>query len=244
MEAMIFAAGLGTRLQPITNHIPKALVEVNGTTLLELCIRNIIKHGFDRVIINVHHFGEQIIDFVANHSFDAEIVISDERQLLLDTGGGLKKASQLLMQESPLLIHNVDVLSGIDLSDLYRRHYQSGAIATVAVAERNTSRYLLFDTEDNLAGWTNRKTDETIWASPKQKDNVVAMAFSGIHVVSRQLTDLLPPAAPYPIIPQYIAIARHSTIKAYKHNANEWMDVGKPETLARANSFAVKHNLN
>ena len=240
---MIFAAGLGTRLQPITNHIPKALVEVNGTTLLELCIRNIIKHGFDRVIINVHHFGEQIIDFVANHSFDAEIVISDERQLLLDTGGGLKKASQLLMQESPLLIHNVDVLSGIDLSDLYRRHYQSGAIATVAVAERNTSRYLLFDTEDNLAGWTNRKTDETIWASPKQKDNVVPMAFSGIHVVSRQLTDLLPPVAPYPIIPQYIAIARHSTIKAYKHNANEWMDVGKPDTLAIANSFAIKHNL-
>ena len=92
MEAMIFAAGLGTRLQPLTNHIPKALVEVNGTTLLELCIRNIINHGFDRVIINVHHFGEQIIDFVAKHSFDAEIVISDERQLLLDTGGGLKKA--------------------------------------------------------------------------------------------------------------------------------------------------------
>lgn len=244
MEAMIFAAGLGTRLQPLTNHIPKALVEVNGTTLLELCIRNIINHGFDRVIINVHHFGEQIIDFVANHSFDAEIVISDERQLLLDTGGGLKNASQLLVQDTPLLIHNVDVLSAIDLSDLYRRHCQSGAIATVAVAERNTSRYLLFDTEDNLAGWTNRKTDETIWAKPQQKDNVVPLAFSGIHVVSRQLTDRLPPAAPYPIIPQYIAMARHSNIKAYKHNAEEWMDVGKPDTLATANNFANKHNIN
>lgn len=244
MEAMIFAAGLGTRLQPLTNHIPKALVEVNGTTLLELCIKNIINHGFDRVIINVHHFGEQIIDFVAKHSFDAEIVISDERQLLLDTGGGLKKASQLLVQDTPLLIHNVDVLSAIDLSDLYRRHCQSGALATVAVAERNTSRYLLFDTEDNLAGWTNRKTDETIWASPKQKDNVVPMAFSGIHVVNRQLTDLLPPAVPYPIIPQYIAMARHSNIKAYKHNAEEWMDVGKPDTLATANNFANKHNIN
>lgn len=241
---MIFAAGLGTRLQPITNHIPKALVEVNGTTLLELCIRNIINHGFDRVIINVHHFGEQIIDFVAKHSFDAEIVISDERQLLLDTGGGLKKASQLLVQDTPLLIHNVDVLSAIDLSDLYRRHCQSGALATVAVAERNTSRYLLFDTEDNLAGWTNRKTGETIWAKPQQKDNVVPLAFSGIHVVSRQLTDRLPPAAPYPIIPQYIAMARHSNIKAYKHNAEEWMDVGKPDTLATANNFAKKHNIN
>ena len=244
MEAMIFAAGLGTRLQPLTNHIPKALVEVNGTTLLELCIRNIINHGFDRVIINVHHFGEQIIDFVAKHSFDAEIVISDERQLLLDTGGGLKKASQLLVQESPLLIHNVDVLSAIDLSDLYHRHCQSRALATVAVAERETSRYLLFDTEDNLAGWTNRKTGETIWAKPQQKDNVVPLAFSVIHVLSRQLTDRIPPAAPYPIIPQYIAMARHSNIKAYKHNAEEWMDVGKPDTLATANNFANKHNIN
>ena len=244
MEAMIFAAGLGTRLQPITNHIPKALVEVNGTTLLEICIRNIIKYGFDRVIVNVHHLGEQIIDFVANHSFDAEIVISDERQLLLDTGGGLKKASQLLVQDSPLLIHNVDVLSAIDLADLYHHHCQSGAIATVAVAERNTSRYLLFDTEDNLAGWTNRKTGETIWAKPQQKDNVVPLAFSGIHVVNRQLTDLLPPAAPYPIIPQYIAIARHSTIKAYKHKADEWIDVGKPDSLVAANSFATKYNIN
>ena len=244
MEAMIFAAGLGTRLQPLTNHIPKALVEVNGTTLLELCIRNIINHGFDRVIINVHHFGEQIIDFVAKHSFDAEIVISDERQLLLDTGGGLKKASQLLVQDTPLLIHNVDVLSAIDLSDLYRRHCQSGAIATVAVAERETSRYLLFDTQNNLAGWTNRKTGETIWANSQQKDNVVPLAFSGIHVVNRQLTDLLPHAAPYPIIPQYIAIARHSTIKAYKHKADEWIDVGKPDSLVAANSFATKYNIN
>jgi NDP-sugar pyrophosphorylase family protein len=113
----------------------------------------------------------------------------------------------------------------------------------VAVAERNTSRYLLFDTEDNLCGWTNRKTGETIWANSQQKENVAPLAFSGIHVVSRQLTDLLPPAAPYPIIPQYIAIASHSTIKAYKHNADEWMDVGKPDTLAIANSFAIKHNL-
>lgn len=241
---MIFAAGLGTRLQPITNHIPKALVEVNGITLLELCIRKLIKHGFDRVIINVHHFGEQIIDFVANHSFDAEIVISDERQLLLDTGGGLKKASQLLVQDTPLLIHNVDVLSAINLTDLYRRHCQSNASATVVVAERETSRYLLFDTEDNLAGWTNRKTGETIWAKPEQKDHTMQLAFSGIHVVSRQLTDLLPPIATYPIIPQYISMARHINIKAYRHKAEEWLDVGKPDTLSIANSFAIKHNLN
>ena len=244
MEAMIFAAGLGTRLQPITNHIPKALVEVNGTTLLELCIKNIIKYGFDRVIVNVHHLGEQIIDFVANHSFDAEIVISDERQLLLDTGGGLKKASQLLVQDTPLLIHNVDVLSAIDLADLYRHHCQSNAMATVAVAERDTSRYLLFDTDDNLTGWTNRKTGETIWAKPEQQGHVRPMAFSGIHVVNRQMTDLLPTAAPYPIIPQYIAIARHSTIKAYKHKADEWIDVGKPDSLVAANSFATKYNIN
>ena len=244
MEAMIFAAGLGTRLQPITNHIPKALVEVNGTTLLELCIRNIIKHGFDRVIVNVHHLGEQIIDFVANHSFDAEIVISDERQLLLDTGGGLKKASQLLVQDSPLLIHNVDVLSAIDLADLYRHHCQSNAMATVAVAERDTGRYLLFDTKDNLTGWTNRKTGQTIWAKPEQQSHALPLAFSGIHVVNRQLTDLLPHAAPYPIIPQYIAIARHSTIKAYKHKADEWIDVGKPDSLVAANSFATKYNIN
>ena len=241
---MIFAAGLGTRLQPVTNHIPKALVEVNGITLLELCIRKLIKHGFDRVIINVHHFGEQIIDFVANHSFDAEIVISDERQLLLDTGGGLKKASQLLVQDTPLLIHNVDVLSAIDLADLYRRHCQSNASATVAVAERETSRYLLFDTEDNLTGWINRKTGETIWAKPEQRDYTMQLAFSGIHVVNKQLIDRLPPIAPYSIIPQYISMASHISIKAYRHKAEEWLDVGKPDTLAIANSFAIKYNLN
>jgi NDP-sugar pyrophosphorylase family protein len=241
MEAMIFAAGLGTRLYPLTADRPKALVEVNGITLLQRCISRLTQYGFNRIVINIHHHADKVIDFVHCHNFDAEIVFSDERNLLLDTGGGLKKASKLFTENTPILIHNVDVLSDINLTDLYNYHCQNNALATLAVAERDTSRYLLFDKEKNLCGWTNRKTGETIWAK-NCNDNATPLAFSGIHVVNPDLTTLLPTEASYPIIPQYLEIAQHNTIKAYLHTADQWLDVGKPEALAKAETFVIEHH--
>lgn len=243
MEAMIFAAGLGTRLQPITNSIPKALVEINGVCLLQLCIDNLIKHGCTKIVVNIHHFGEQIINFLNSNKFDVDIAISDERDCLLDTGGGLKKAEHLFDKKNPILIHNVDILSSIDLKELYTTHCQSNALATLAVAERKTSRYLLFDHHNNLAGWTNHNTGETLWAKKSDYNDITPMAFSGIHVVSPKIFDLLPDNSAYSIVPQYIDMASHEVIKAYPHSAKQWLDVGKHEALEKAKDFIVNLNI-
>ena len=144
MKAMIFAAGLGTRLKPLTNDKPKALVTVNGTTLLELTINKLIQHGFNEIIINIHYFGNQIIDFLkSKNNFNISITISDESELLLDTGGGLKKTAYFFNDNKPFLVHNVDIVSEINLTELYAQHLQSDAIATLAVKNRKSSRYFI-----------------------------------------------------------------------------------------------------
>lgn len=243
MEAMIFAAGLGTRLQPITNSIPKALVKINGVCLLQHCIENLIKQGCTKIVVNIHHFGEQIITFLNTNKFDVDIAISDERDCLLDTGGGLKKAEHFFDKKNPILIHNVDIISSIDLQKLYTTHCQSNALATLAVADRKTSRYLLFDSHNNLVGWTNHNTGETLWAKESDYNDVSPLAFSGIHVVSPKIFNLLPKVSAYSIVPQYINMAQHEQIKAYSHPADQWLDVGKPEALEKAKVFIanLKH---
>ena len=241
MEAMIFAAGLGTRLQPLTNNKPKALVEVAGKPLLEHCIEKLIQSHCTKIVVNIHHFGEQIIDFLGSKKFDVEIIISDERNLLLDTGGGLKNAAKAFSGKKPVLVHNVDVFSNIDLQQLYNIHQHGNALATLAVASRNTSRYLLFDKKDNLVGWKNQKTGETLWANPTAEHSAVPLAFSGIHVVSPEIFELLPDIDPYPIVPQYVHLATNHTIKAFEHTAEQWIDVGKPDTITLAQEFIEKH---
>ena len=161
MKAMIFAAGLGTRLRPITDSIPKALVPVAGKTLLEHVIEKLSNEGFDELIINVHHHAEKIIDFLAeHHNFGLHIEISDEREMLLDTGGGIRKAAEFFNDGKPFLIHNVDILSNANLKALYEKHIASDNIATLLVKDRETSRYLLFNEEQRLQGWMNVKTGE------------------------------------------------------------------------------------
>ena len=156
MKAMIFAAGLGTRLRPLTDNMPKALVPVAGKPMLERVILKLKESGFNDITINIHHFGDQIIDFLRVHNnFGAEIHISDERDMLLDTGGGIKKARPFLDGNEPFLVHNADILSEVDLRSFYRHHLESKAKATLLVSERQTSRYLLFDKEHNLHGLTN-----------------------------------------------------------------------------------------
>lgn len=237
MEALLLSAGLGTRLRPLTNDRPKALVEVDGTTLLELNLRHLIQVGAKRIVVNVHHFADQIVDFIGQRKWEAEILISDERELLLDTGGGLKRAEHLFSGNEPILIHNVDILSHIPLQRLVAQHTGSMSVATLAVSHRKTSRYLLFDDENQLVGWENTSAGEQKWVStPKERYN--QLAFSGIAVVSPEIFKMLPSAEqPYPIIPEYLRIANDHTISCLQHDPTQWIDVGKLDTLPIAAKF-------
>ena len=189
MKAMIFAAGLGTRLKPLTDHQPKALVPVAGRPMLEHVILKLKKAGFNELVINIHHFGEQIIDFLkANQNFGLTIHISDERDMLLDTGGGIKKAEPFFQGNEPFLVHNVDILSDTDLKALYEYHLHSGNNATLLASKRVTARYLLFDDQARLRGWINKDTGQTkpegfVYDATLYQE----YAFSGIHVISPSL---------------------------------------------------------
>lgn len=244
---MIFAAGLGTRLRPLTNDRPKALVEVAGKPLLQHQIEKLKAAGFDHIVVNVHHFGEQIIDFLAMHdNFGLDIKISDEREMLLDTGGGIKAAMSLFDNEDPVLIHNVDIISDIDLRALYQQHLdaqhgrEDDAIATLAINQRKTSRYLLFNNKLQMCGWTNVSTGEVKPAglcSP-QEGSLEEMgfqkyAFSGIHVVDHRMeVDLKDrQQSVFPIMDFYIALCQKKTVQGVDVTGQKWVDCGKPEHL-------------
>jgi len=234
---MIFAAGLGTRLKPLTNDLPKALIKVNGKTLLEHVITRLELFGFTDIVINVHHFTGKIIDFLKqNENFGLNIRISDERDKLLETGGGLKKAIPLLAGREPILLHNVDVLSTIDLSAMMMAHRSSGSLATLAVSQRDTSRYLLFNSENRMAGWKNTETGE-IRGHIRDSENYETLAFSGIHVIDPAIFKLMPDKDVFSIIDLYLQICAKYPIRAFRHNSNQFLDIGKPEQLAKAEDF-------
>jgi len=240
MKAMIFAAGLGTRLRPLTETVPKALVEVNGTPLLGLIILRLKRFEFRDLIINVHHFPEKIISYLAeNEYFGVNITISDERDVLLETGGGLQKASWFFDDGEPFLVHNVDILSDLDLRALYEDHKKSDALATLAVSGRKTSRVLLFDSQDNLCGWRNMKTGEEKWARPTNA-TLRALSFSGIHVISPEIFQQMTQTGRFSIIDTYLELGNRYAIKAHYHDESHWMDVGKPETLQQAVGLLAK----
>lgn len=237
MQAMILAAGLGTRLKPLTDHVPKALVEVGGEPLLKQVIFKLKDAGFNRIIINVHHFSEQIIQYLeANHNFGLDIRISDETNQLLDTGGGIKAAKRLF-GDARILIHNVDILSNINLQRFYFAHKE--AAATLLVSERNTNRYLLFDDDMRLVGWTNVKTGEV--RSPYSNLNVAQykkFAFAGIHTFSPQLfpwMDSFPDR--FGVIDFYLSVCNQVPIIGHVESNLKLMDVGKQETLHSAEEF-------
>lgn len=237
MQAFIPAAGLGTRLSPLTEHRPKALVEVDGTPLLKIVIDRLSQFGISRVVVNVHHFADMVCDYIHSSKWNADIVVSDETEMLLDTGGGLKKAEPLFNPVEPILIHNVDVLSAIDFHAMEQTHMRNKNMATLAVSDRNTSRLLLFDSNQLLAGWSNLNTGETKWVqSPTPTYRPVA--FSGIAILHPQLLALMPPADhPYPIIPCYLDIAKTHRISSFVHSSSLWMDVGTPQRLSQAQSW-------
>ena len=232
---MLFAAGLGTRLRPLTNDRPKALVEVAGIPLLELTLRKLKYYGFQFVVINVHHFGDQIIEFLkSKKNFGLEIHISDERELLLNTGGGLKKAAPWLL-DGPFLIHNTDIITNLDLNRFYEQHQHTEALATLAVRNRKSSRHLLFDSEFQLCGWRHNKTGETIYC--REKPDLIPYAFSGIHMLSPEIFSLLPDEEVFSIIDVYLKAGKDHRIQAFPHDDGFWFDVGKIPELERAAAY-------
>ena len=246
MKAMIFAAGLGSRLKPLTDTMPKALVPVAGCPMLEHVILKLKASGFTAIVINIHHFGEQIIDFLkTNNDFGLTIHISDERDRLLDTGGGIRKA-RLFFENSgePFLVHNVDILSDMNLKELYDFHMQSGSVATLLASRRTTSRYLLFNTERKLRGWINKDTGQVKPEGFHYDESLYReYAFSGIHVFSPAVFRLM--EAPrwegkFSIMDFYLATCGQTDYSGYLAEKLELIDIGKPETLARAEEFVKK----
>jgi NDP-sugar pyrophosphorylase family protein len=233
MQALVFAAGLGTRLRPLTDDRPKALVTVKGRTLLEIVLRRLAAQGFTRAVVNVHHYADLVIDHLQSQNFGLEVRISDERDQLLDTGGGLRKA-RVLLEEQPFLIHNVDILTTLHYADLRTAAANSGnTVATLAVRQRDTSRYLLFDDQMYLAGWRNARTGEKIMKRPVTDPR--DWAYSGIGWFEPDIFGYLPAEETvFSLIPALLAAAADGRVKGWPHDADRWLDVGKPATLRRA----------
>ena len=244
-QAMIFAAGLGTRLKPLTDTMPKALVPVGGQPLLWHVIMRLKEAGFERIVVNVHHFAQQIIDYLEdNDHFGMDIRISDEREHLLETGGGIKKALPLFDQESPILIHNVDILSNINLNEFYEKGKDHDA--TLLVSHRTTKRYLLFDEAMLLKGWTNIETGEV--KSPYkelQLTHLNQLAFSGIHIIGPNLYSLFQEMPDrFGIMDFYLQWCAEHPIYGYCQEDLRLMDVGKLDTLHEAEHFLKEYATN
>lgn len=228
MQAMILAAGLGIRLKPLTDNNPKALVEINNIPLLEIVIRKLIENDFRKIVINVHHFADKIKRFLNENTFAAEIIISDESDLLLDTGGGIKHAKKYF-DNSPVLIHNVDIISNIDLKEFYQYHISDDSIASLCVSKRISNRYLLFNDNDILCGWQDVKKDEKILA--RNESELKQFAFNGIHIINPDLIDSFPDEKVFSVIKAYLKAAETEDVVAYKCDNLKWIDVGKTENL-------------
>ena len=236
---MIFAAGLGTRLKPLTDHMPKALVPVAGKPMLEHVIGKLKAAGFDEVVINVHHFADQIIDFLKEKdNFGIRIWISDESEELLDTGGGIKKAAPHF--DEPFLVHNADILSNIDLKAMYNYHLTSSNDATLLVSPRKTVRYLLFDEGNRLQGWVNKDTLQTkpegfVYHPEVQKE----YAFGGIHVISPTLFKYMGDGwtGKFSIMDFYLRTCHEAQLGSYVKEDLQLIDIGKLDTLAKAEDF-------
>ncbi len=241
MKALIFAAGIGSRLKPWTNEHPKALVEVGCKPMLQRVIENIIAAGITDIIVNVHHFGEQIIDFLQERKFNADISVSDERSLLLDTGGGLRKVVSMLDNE-PLLIHNADILTDYCLKNLIAAHQRNMNDATLLVASRDSSRLLVFDAGMGLKGWTNIATGAVKPEGLSVRSDFMMMSFNGIHIINpslyNRIMDYRPAEVPFSIIDFYLDYAATAKIGGEPiPESCHWFDIGKPATLEEAKSY-------
>ncbi len=231
MKGMILAAGLGTRLKPFTEKHPKALLPVNGKTLLQRNIAYLLSFGVNDIVVNVHHFADQIISTIKeNNGWGANIIISNESDEVLETGGGLKKAGSFLRDAiEPFVLMNADMLTDLDLGEMKELHTQSSVLATLAVTNRPTSRYLLFDENDILCGWLNEKSEEQKGKPGNKK------AFSGIHIISPEIFKHIKEEGKFSMIDLYLRLAAEGfKINCYDHSDGKLLDVGKPEAVTLA----------
>ncbi|MBF1516635.1 sugar phosphate nucleotidyltransferase [Prevotella pallens] len=259
MQSMIFAAGLGTRLKPLTDRIPKALVRVGGKPLIEYVLKNLVAAGSKCIVVNVHHFANQIIEYLQQNDFGVDIRVSDETEMLLDTGGGIKNAAPFFNTSEPVLIHNVDILSNVDLRELYNyaceAEIEQKVDAVLLVSLRKTKRYLIFNKDMRLVGWTNVDTGEVkspyetlhelTFTQPYDNNNVTneqygytLFAFSGIHVIGNKVFEAMDEcSAKFPIMDFYLQYAKDLHFVGKVKNNLKLMDVGKLDTLAEADAF-------
>ncbi|MCA9740243.1 nucleotidyltransferase family protein [candidate division KSB1 bacterium] len=242
MKAMILAAGLGTRLRPLTNDRPKALVEVAGKPLLEHAITKLTQQGTRDIIINTHHFAEKIAEFLeSKKNFGVHIELSHE-PTLLDTGGGLNKAAHFFNDGEPFLLYNTDVLSNIDLGAMLAVHQRTGALATLAVRDRKTSRYFLFDDDGRLVGWTSLLQKEQKIVVP-QTETHNRLSFMGIHIISPRIFELFTESGTFSIVDVYLRLAGlGERIQAFRADQYKWLDLGRREQFERADDFLQEMN--
>lgn len=244
MKGFILAAGLGTRLKPWTTHHPKALVPVGGIPMLQRVITRMVDAGITDIVVNIHHFADQIIDFINNHGpFGANIYFSDERACLLDTGGAILKASPMLKNDT-VIIHNADIYTDIDLKEIISYHLSHNNDATLLTSGRQSSRQLMFDNDNNLKAWINHNTGETI---PREIENISELrplSFNGVHVINPPVIEWIERHChlnPFPIIPQYVAMSTELKIHGYTPNHDyTWFDIGKQETLQQAHQLVTQ----
>lgn len=236
LRAMIFAAGLGTRFKPWTDQHPKALALVNGKSLLQRNIEYFQQYGITEVVVNVHHFADQIIAAVEkNNGWGSKVFISDESGEVLETGGGLMKARNLLESEKPFLTTNVDILTNLNLNALYQFHQEHKPLISFAVTNRTTSRYLLFDDADRLCGWKNTKTGEE--RIVLQREALTPKAYSCVVVFEPQVFSLIRQKGKFSLIETYLDLAPTHPIFGYDHSGDVLVDVGKPESVAIAEQY-------
>lgn len=232
MNAMIFAAGLGTRLRPLTNCCPKAMVDLGGKPLLEHVIMKLKHYGVERIVINVHHFAEQIISFVKNKDFGVDIMISDERDLLLDTGGGLKKAEAFFIPGKPIIIHNVDVFSDFDIDILIQKYKNSGSLATLWVRPEYGDRaFMAYN--NRLTGWRNSNTlEEKVVNNDYYRS--IPVGFTGIHIVDYEILKKITEKGSFSVVDVYLRLAKDNIIETYTDDNFFWMDLGTIDQLNKA----------
>jgi NDP-sugar pyrophosphorylase family protein len=237
MKAMVFAAGYGTRLRPVTDNLPKALVPLGGKPMIDWVIRRLVMAGVKEIIINVHYLADQLeAYFREKHNYDIRICFSDERNGILDTGGGLCKASWFFDDHQPFYVYNTDVISTLNLQEMMESHLRSGNMATLAVKHRPASRNLIIDAQDKLAGWRDNRTGEEIWV----KENVSSgdeVAFSGIQVINPEIFDFITEKGAFPLIPLYLRLAKEHEIGIYRHDQDAWFDLGNTKNLQEAESL-------
>ena len=234
MKAMILAAGMGTRMKPFTEGQPKALAVVNGKTLLQRNIEYLAAFGIKDVIVNVHHFANQLKKFIVeNNGFGSKITISDESDAVLETGGGLKKAGWFFSHSGlPFVVMNADVLTDMDLAEMIAEHKKLQPLATLAVTSRKTSRYFLFDEMPQLCGWKNEKTGEQKMS--REARTISEKAFSGIQVIDPKIFPLITLKGKFSLVDVYLDLSKAHTVMAYDHSNTKFIDVGKPESIAKA----------